>query len=101
MWQWDSEPILRHQRTLSKLALLVRSNILPEDDLFMVSGCDCMGVVIVVMVTDLQLVTMPQWMDLLPETTECHILSRWKGSNNHSVTTVVSLVVPGLDGVCQ
>ena len=54
MWQWDSEPILRHQRTLSKLALLVRSNILPEDDLFMVSGCDCMGVVIVVMVTDLQ-----------------------------------------------
>ena len=37
MWQWDSEPILRHQRTLSKLALLVRSNILPEDDLFMVS----------------------------------------------------------------
>ena len=29
VWQWDSEPILRHQRTLSKLALLVRSNILP------------------------------------------------------------------------
>ena len=55
MWQWDSEPILRHQRTLSKLALLVRSNILPEDDLFMVElRCDCMGVVIVVMVTDLQ-----------------------------------------------